>query len=136
MNTIQNIKVINILLVVSLILNMYMLMFPNTNVVIDNSYKQELAKLNESIEGYKQEVKELRIEFTAVEKQYKKQDSINKVLRANLNNLRIKTRKNEKQLIKEVTAIRSDGLYLNIVNSTDLQNKLDSIVQESNNRNG
>ena len=136
MNTIQNIKVINILLVISLLLNMYMLMFPNTNVVIDNSYKQELAKLNQSIEGYKQEVKELRIEFTAVEKQYKEQDSINKVLRANLNNLRLKTRKNARQLIKEVSAIRNDGLYLNIVNSTDLQHKLDSIVQESNNRNG
>ena len=52
MNTIQNIKVINVLLVISLLLNMYMLLFPHTNVVVDSSYKQELAELNQSIKGY------------------------------------------------------------------------------------
>ncbi len=136
MNTIQNIKVINVLLVVSLLLNMYMLLFPHTNVVVDSSYKQELAELNSSIKGYKQEIKALQGEFAKLEVQYKKQDSINRVLHANLNNLQFKIRKNEKQFIKEVAAIRSDGLYIKLTNGTDLQSKLDSIVQSVNARNG
>ena len=136
MNTIQNIKVINVLLVISLLLNMYMLLFPQTNVVVDSSYKQELAELNNSIKGYKQEIKALQGEFAKLEQKYNEQDSINKVLYANLNNLQFKIRKNEKQFIKEVAAIRSDGLYIQLTNGTELQNKLDSIVREANTRNG
>ena len=134
MNTIQNIKVINVLLVISLLLNMYMLLFPHTNVVVDSSYKQELAELNNSIKGYKQEIKALQVEFAKLEQRYSKQDSINKVLYANLNNLQFKIRKNEKQFIKEVADIRSDGLYVELTNGTELQNKLDSIVQQINTR--
>ena len=132
MNTIQNIKIINVLLVVSLLLNIYMLLFPNTNVVVDSSYKQELAELNNSIKGYKQEIKALQSEFAKLEQQYNKQDSINTILSNNLNNLHFKIRRNEKQLIAQVDAIRSDGLYINLTSGTELQHKLDSIVQQAN----
>ena len=64
-----------------------MLLFPNTNVVVDSSYKQELAELNNSIKGYKQEIKALQSEYAKLEQQYKKQDSINTILSNNLNNL-------------------------------------------------
>ena len=130
MNTIANLKIINILLVVSLLMNIYMLCFPNTNVVVDSSYKQELAQLNNSINAYKQQVQEIREQYAELKVKYAQQDSINTSLYASLNNLSYKFKKKEDELLKKVKRITRDGVYADVVLGTRLQQELDSVASK------
>ena len=128
MNTIANLKIINILLVVSLLMNIYMFCFPNTHVVVDDSYKQELAQLNDNINSYKQQVKEIRKQYAQLEVKYAQQDSINTRLYASLNNLSYQFKKKEDELLKKVKRITRDGVYNDVILGTKLQQELDSIA--------
>ena len=113
-------------------MNIYMFCFPNTNVVVDDSYKQELAQLNDNINNYKQEMKQIRKQYKELEIKYNKQDSINTTLYASLNNLSYKLKKKEDELLQKVNRITRDGMYADVVNRSNLQHELDSIARQAN----